>query len=143
MLSEKQLLNAPESDYMSPLQLAFFRNRLLKMRRDILLHLQTHQEQLSHSEAFADECDQASENSARWNALTINSRENDKLRDIEAALERIAKGNYGYCEETCDPIGLRRLLAYPIATHSLEAMARREHRYAVGHTSLRPIMYGV
>lgn len=142
MLNEKQLLNAPESDYMSPLQLAFFRNRLLKMRRDILLHLQTHQEQFSHNEAFADECDQANETSAWWNALTINSRENDKLRDIEAALDRIAKGNYGYCEETGEPIGLRRLLAYPIATLCLEAMARREHRCYTGHHPLRPVMYG-
>jgi len=112
---------------MNPLQREYFRQRLLRWRADLLdgssetlQHLQT--ESLSH----ADIADRAFLESAHAIELRTRDRERKLIAKINQALRRIDEGTYGYCEETAEPIGVRRLMARPIATLSLEAQERHE-----------------
>ena len=124
--TEAELLSAPSDDYMSARQLAFFRARL-EAERDVLLdsahrttlHLQEY-------ESPADPADRASLEEDHTLELRVRDRERKLMKKIDEALERIEKGTYGWCEETGEPIGLKRLLARPTATLCLEAQERHE-----------------
>lgn len=121
-----QLLAASAEEYMSPEQLAFFRD-LLCAQRDALLRA-AHQttNDLQEFETTPDPSDRATLEEDHSRELRIRDRERKHLHTIDEALERIRDGSYGWCEETGEPIGIPRLLARPTATLSLEAQERHE-----------------
>lgn len=125
-LTEEDILKAPEDDYMNEAQLEFFRERLLAQRGDIENDIARARSELSAGENEPDELDRASAEEERWLSLRISEREGKLVRKIDEALQRIDEGEYGFCEDTGEPIGIARLLARPTATLSAEAKSRRE-----------------
>jgi DnaK suppressor protein len=127
-LTEAELLKMAESDYMNPAQLEFFRERLLEMERDIRNNADETTEHLRETVIVPDPADRATIEEEHALELRTRDRERKLLKKIKQSLERIDSGDYGFCEETGDPIGIPRLLARPTATLSLEAQQRRELR---------------
>ena len=128
ILTEEQILQMPESDYMNDAQLAFFRARLRQMEADIRNNAGETTEHLRETVIVPDPADRATIEEEHALELRTRDRERKLLKKIEQALATIDSGDYGYCEETGDPIGSPRLLARPTATLSLEAQQRRELR---------------
>lgn len=128
MLDETILLSMPDQAYMNAEQLAFFRNKLEMLRHDLLKNLASTSEHLRETEERADPADRATQEEEHTLELRTRDRERKLLQKVESALQRIEQGEYGYCEETGEPIGLRRLLARPTATLSIEAQERHEQR---------------
>ena len=128
ILTEEQILQMPESDYMNDAQLAFFRARLRQMEADIRNNAGETTEHLRETVSVPDPADRATIEEEHALELRTRDRERKLLKKIEQALATIDSGDYGYCEETGDPIGIPRLLARPTATLSLEAQQRRELR---------------
>jgi DnaK suppressor protein len=127
-LTEAELLKMPESDYMNQAQLEFFRERLLTMERDIRTNADETTEHLRETVIVPDPADRATIEEEHALELRTRDRERKLLKKIKQSLDRIDSGDYGWCEETGDPIGIPRLLARPTATLSLEAQQRRELR---------------
>ena len=128
-LTEQQLLAMPESDYMSDAQLAFFREKLEMVRAEVLAHAQQTADELRvEPTVFADPADRAT--IEEEHDLEQRTRERDRklLKLVAQAIARIDSGDYGWCEETGDPIGIARLLARPMASLTVEAQQRREVR---------------
>ncbi|WP_374246096.1 RNA polymerase-binding protein DksA [Zoogloea sp.] len=125
-LTEAEILAMPEDDYMNPAQLEFFRERLSKMREELLENAASTGANLRENELVADPADRATVEEEHALELRVRDRERKLIKKIEEALERIAEGEYGWCEETGDPIGIGRLLARPTATLSIDAQERRE-----------------
>ncbi len=116
-----------DEEFMNPLQVEYFRQKLLRWRAELLaessetlLHLK--EESLSEP----DIADRATLETDRFTELRTRDRERKLISKIDEALQRIENGTYGFCEETDEPIGVRRLDARPIATLSLEAQERHE-----------------
>ena len=130
-LTEAALIKMPASQYMNAAQLAFFRERLLTMKREILANADNTSEHLREHTAEADPADQATIEEENALELRARDRERKLLRKVEEALRRVEDGSYGYCEETGEPISLKRLDARPIATLSLEAQEMHERRERV------------
>jgi DnaK suppressor protein len=126
VLSEAEILKAPEKDYMHAAQLAFFRNRLQEMEQEILKNAGETTEHLRETIIVPDPADRATIEEEHALELRTRDRERKLLKKIQQSIVRIDSGDYGYCEETGDPIGIPRLLARPTATLSLEAQERRE-----------------
>lgn len=119
----------PSSDeeFMNPLQLAYFRQKLMRWRGELLREAGETLHSLGEGGiAEADLTDRASVETDRALELRTRDRARKLISKIDQALERIENGTYGYCEETGEPIGLRRLEARPIATLSIEAQERHE-----------------
>lgn len=116
-----------DEEFMNPLQLEYFRQKLLSWRMDLLTEsietLQNLREELPYE---ADVTDRASTETDRFTELRTRDRERKLIAKIDAALRRIEIGTYGFCEETDEPIGVRRLEARPIATLSVTAQERHE-----------------
>ncbi len=116
-----------DEDFMNPTQQEYFRQKLLRWRADLLAESS---ETLNHlkedSLSEPDITDRASLETDRFTELRTRDRERKLIAKIDSALQRIEVGTYGYCEETDEPIGVRRLEARPIATLSLEAQERHE-----------------
>jgi len=127
-LTEAELLRAPASQYMSPEQLAFFRDKLLATQRELLEKANLTSEHLREHELEADPTDQATIEEEYALELRARDRERKLLKKIDESLRRIDEGSYGYCEETGEPIGIARLIARPTATLSVEAQTRREQK---------------
>jgi DnaK suppressor protein len=127
-LTEAELLRMPESDYMNEAQLAFFRARLQQMEREILHNAGETTEHLRETVIVPDPADRATIEEEHALELRTRDRERKLLKKIQQSLTRIDEGDYGFCEETGEPIGVPRLLARPTATLSLEAQQRRELR---------------
>lgn len=127
-LTEAELLKMSEADYMNPAQLEFFRERLLTMERDIRNNADETTEHLRETVIVPDPADRATIEEEHALELRTRDRERKLLKKIKQSLDRIEAGEYGWCEETGDPIGIPRLLARPTATLSLEAQQRRELR---------------
>ena len=118
--------------FMGNRQLGFFKNKLLDWRDELLRESsQTIMNLQEGGLAEPDLADRASAESDRSLELRTRDRERKLISKIDAALERIEIGTYGYCEETGEPIGLKRLMARPIATLSIEAQERHERREKV------------
>jgi DnaK suppressor protein len=126
VFTEETLLKAPERDYMNEAQLAFFRQRLLELRAQLLNNADDTGQHLRENEVTTDPSDRATLEEEYTLELRTRDRERKLLKKIEKSLKMIDDGSYGYCEETGDPIGIPRLLARPTATLSLEAQERRE-----------------
>jgi DnaK suppressor protein len=114
-----------DEPYMNETQREYFRRKLLSWREEILRQLK------EEDNRGADMSDWASYETERNFQLRARDRERKLLSKIDEALRRIEEGTYGYCEETQEPIGLRRLEARPIATLSIEAQERHERREKV------------
>jgi DnaK suppressor protein len=118
--------------FMNERQREYFRKKLIAWKEDIL---RESKETLNHlqdeNNALPDVADRASTETDRSLELRTRDRQRKLITKIESALKRIDDGSYGYCEETGDPISLRRLDARPIATLSIEAQERHERREKV------------
>jgi len=124
--TEGELLKMPESAYMNEQQLAFFKHRLQQMERELLQNADETTEHLRETVIVPDPADRATIEEEHALELRTRDRERKLLKKVQQSLARIEAGDYGYCEETGDPIGIPRLLARPTATLSLEAQQRRE-----------------
>jgi DnaK suppressor protein len=121
-----------DEPYMNETQRDYFRRKLLSWREEILRGSNETLRQLKEEDnRVADMSDWASYETERNFQLRARDRERKLLSKIDEALRRIEEGTYGYCEETQEPIGLRRLEARPIATLSIEAQERHERREKV------------
>ncbi|MBE2257948.1 MAG: RNA polymerase-binding protein DksA [Candidatus Accumulibacter sp.] len=124
--TEATLLAASPDEYMSAGQLAFFRRRLLDEEEALLSAVKETAGHLQESEISSDWNDRASTEEEHTLELRVRDRERKLLQKIRESLRRIDEGNYGWCEETGEPIGIARLLARPTAALCLEAQERRE-----------------
>ena len=126
---------------MNERQREYFRNKLIAWCDGIISESRETLEVLqSENENHADLADRASSETGRSVELRARERQRKLIAKIDAALRRIDEGTYGYCEETGEPISLRRLEARPIATLSIEAQERHEWRervYRNDYTGLR------
>jgi DnaK suppressor protein len=125
-LTEEDVLRAPDKDYMNTAQLAFFKARLQTMEQEILRNAGETTEHLRETIIVPDPADRATIEEEHALELRTRDRERKLLKKIQQSILRIDSGDYGYCEETGDPIGIQRMLARPTATLSLEAQERRE-----------------
>ena len=115
--------------FMNERQRDYFRERLLAWREDILKEAkETLQHLQDENQNHPDLADRASSETDRAIELRARDRQRKVINKIDAALARIEDGTYGYCEETGEPIALKRLEARPIATLSVEAQERHERR---------------
>jgi DnaK suppressor protein len=116
-----------QEPFMNPVMREYFRQKLLRWRGELLressVTLSSLQQESLHE---ADITDRASLETDRFTELRARDRERKLIVKIDDALRRIEDGSYGYCEETAEPIGIRRLEARPIATLSIEAQERHE-----------------
>ncbi|NOL49333.1 RNA polymerase-binding protein DksA [Pelistega europaea] len=128
LLTEEQLLAMPEDDYMNDAQLAFFKHRLKTLEHDILNKAGVTTENLRETQFVPDPADRATIEEEHALELRTRDRERKLLKKVQQSLQLIESKDYGWCEETGEPIGIRRLLARPTATLSLEAQERREKR---------------
>lgn len=128
MLTTRELLQMPDSEYMNEAQLAYFRAELHKMRAEIINDIRITTDHLRETPRAADELDRAAREEEQSLEIRLREREATLLRKIDQAMKRIQDGTYGYCDVTGEPIGLRRLLARPTATLSIEAKQQAETR---------------
>ncbi len=123
---------AEDEPFMNDRQLEYFRRKLIAWKADLLGESKTTIEGLQDSSRnIPDVADRASEETDRALELRTRDRQRKLVAKIDAALRRIDDGEYGYCEETGEPISLKRLDARPIATLSLESQERHERREKV------------
>ncbi|MBT0569978.1 RNA polymerase-binding protein DksA [Curvibacter sp. CHRR-16] len=126
-LTDAELLSMPDSEYMNEAQLAAFRHRLVVLKEGILSNAGETTEHLREDTVVVpDPADRATIEEEHALELRTRDRERKLLKKIEQSIARIDAGDYGYCDETGEPIGVGRLLARPTATLSLEAQQRRE-----------------
>jgi DnaK suppressor protein len=126
-LTDADLMAMPDSEYMNEVQLAAFRLKLVSLKRDILNSAGETTEHLREDTSVVpDPADRATIEEEHALELRTRDRERKLLKKIEQSIARIDAGDYGYCDETGEPIGVGRLLARPTATLSLEAQQRRE-----------------
>jgi DnaK suppressor protein len=116
-----------DEDFMNPLQVEYFRRKLIRWQDDLLREANGTLASLSEGGIMeADITDRASVETDRALELRTRDRARKLISKIDQALQRIENGSYGFCEDTGEPIGLRRLEARPIATLSIEAQERHE-----------------
>ena len=121
-----------DEPFMNDRQREYFRRKLLQWKEDILRESkETLQNLQNENTNLPDIADRASSETDRSIELRARDRQRKLISKIEAAIKRIEDGSYGYCEETGDPISLKRLDARPIATLSIEAQERHERRERV------------
>ena len=125
-LTEAEIVKMPKSEYMNATQLKFFRDRLLALQKELRDNAGATTEHLRELSFAPDPADRATLEEEHALELRTRDRERKLLKKISQSLARIDAGDYGYCDETGEPIGLGRLLARPTATLSLEAQQRRE-----------------
>ncbi|MGZ5846670.1 MAG: RNA polymerase-binding protein DksA [Ramlibacter sp.] len=126
-LTDEEVLAMPDSEYMNDKQMAFFRRKLVQLKQDILNNAGETTEHLREDTVIVpDPADRATIEEEHALELRTRDRERKLLKKIEQSIARIDAGDYGYCDETGEPIGVGRLLARPTATLSLEAQQRRE-----------------
>ena len=125
-LTEADLVKAPEREYMNDAQLAFFKQRLIEIRAQLLNNADDTGQHLRENEVTTDPSDRATLEEEYTLELRTRDRERKLLKKVEKSIKLIDEGEYGFCEETGEPIGIPRLLARPTATLSLEAQERRE-----------------
>ena len=126
-LSDPEIIAMPDSEYMNDKQLAYFRHKLVQLKDDMLANAgQTAENLRDDTVVVPDPADRATIEEEHALELRTRDRERKLLKKIEQSIDRIDAGDYGYCDETGEPIGVPRLLARPTATLSLEAQQRRE-----------------
>ncbi|WP_240660668.1 RNA polymerase-binding protein DksA [Inhella crocodyli] len=127
LLTDEEVLAMPDGEYMNDQQLAFFRAKLQSLRDSILNNAGETTEHLREDTTIVpDPADRATIEEEHALELRTRDRERKLLKKIMQSIARLDSGEYGYCDETGEPIGLGRLIARPTATLSLEAQQRRE-----------------
>lgn len=126
VLTAEEILKMPEDDYMNAQQLEFFRRRLTDLEKELRANADQTTVNLRETTVVPDPADRATIEEEHALELRTRDRERKLLKKVQATIKRIDDGDYGYCEETGDPIGVARLMARPTATLSLEAQQRRE-----------------
>jgi len=130
--NDQQYRPSEDEPFMNEKQRDYFRHKLLAWKDDILRESRETLEHLQdENNVLPDIVDRASTETDRALELRTRDRQRKLIAKIDAALQRIENGSYGYCEETGEPISLRRLDARPIATLSIEAQERHERREKV------------
>ncbi|MBI6907893.1 RNA polymerase-binding protein DksA [Pseudomonas sp. SIMBA_059] len=127
-MTEQDLLAQTPADYMNEAQQGFFRELLLAQRNELQARIDAEFLALREQETNSDPADVGSAEEQRQWQLRLLEREKKLLDKIDDALERLARGEYGWCRETGEPIGLQRLLLRPTATLCIEAKEREELR---------------
>ena len=126
-LSDAEILAMPDAEYMNDIQMAYFRRKLTILKQDILNSAGATTEHLREDTVVVpDPADRATIEEEHALELRTRDRERKLLKKIEQSIQRIDAGDYGFCDETGEAIGVGRLLARPTATLSLEAQQRRE-----------------
>jgi DnaK suppressor protein len=126
-LTDQEAIAMPDAEYMKPLQLAFFRLKLVQLKKDILNSAGETTEHLREDTSVVpDPADRATIEEEHALELRTRDRERKLLKKIEQSISRIDADDYGYCDETGEAIGVARLIARPTASLSLEAQQRRE-----------------
>jgi DnaK suppressor protein len=126
-LSDAEVMAMSDNDYMNDAQMAFFRHKLVVLKQGILANAGETTEHLREDTVVVpDPADRATIEEEHALELRTRDRERKLLKKIEQSIQRIDAGDYGYCDETGEPIGVGRLLARPTANLSLEAQQRRE-----------------
>jgi DnaK suppressor protein len=127
-LTEQDILNwnGGDDDYMNADHLEYFKELLLQLQQEMLNNANATANHLQEQEATPDPADRATLEEEYALELRTRDRERKLLQKIQASLRQIEDGSYGYCEDTGEPIGLKRLMARPTATLSVEAQERRE-----------------
>ena len=126
-LSDAEVMAMSDKDYMNDAQMAFFRIKLVVLKQGILANAGETTEHLREDTVVVpDPADRATIEEEHALELRTRDRERKLLKKIEQSIQRIDSGDYGYCDETGEPIGVGRLLARPTANLSLEAQQRRE-----------------
>ena len=126
LLTEEQVLAMGEDEYMNAAQLAFFKARLEALEQDLLKNADETTEHLRETVLVPDPADRATIEEEHALELRTRDRERKLIKKIQQAITKIKEGDYGWCEETGEPIGIPRLLARPTASLCLEAQQRRE-----------------
>ena len=126
VLTAEEILKMPEDDYMNAQQIEFFRRRLTDLEKELRANADQTTVNLRETTVVPDPADRATIEEEHALELRTRDRERKLLKKVQAAIKRIDDGDYGFCEETGDPIGVARLMARPTATLSLEAQQRRE-----------------
>ena len=126
-LTDAEVISMSDDDYMNDAQLAYFRLKLVELKNGILANADETTEQLRKDTIVVpDPADRATIEEEHALELRTRDRERKLLKKIEQSIARIDSGDYGYCDETGEAIGVPRLLARPTANLSLEAQQRRE-----------------
>ncbi|HSG33623.1 MAG TPA: RNA polymerase-binding protein DksA [Sphingomonadaceae bacterium] len=121
-----------DEEYMSPKQLEFFRNLLAEWKRSIVSASEGTLQSLQDGPIREPDLNDRASSETDWGIeLRTRDRQRKLISKIDSALRRIDKGDYGYCEVTGDPIGIKRLIARPIATMTVEAQEAHERREKV------------
>ncbi|MDU0810407.1 MAG: RNA polymerase-binding protein DksA [Burkholderia sp.] len=128
LLTEDEIMKMDEKHYMNNDQLAFFKNRLENLKADIIRNASQTTENLREATTSPDPADRATIEEEHALELRTRDRERKLLKKVQQSLARIESGDYGWCDETGEPIGIPRLIARPTAILSLEAQERRELR---------------
>lgn len=126
LMSEAELIKQAKTDYMSKDQLKFFKYQLQMLAAQLRENAGATTEHLRELAVAPDPADRATLEEEHALELRARDRERKLLKKVEAAMVRIDSGDYGYCEETGEPIGIQRLMARPTATLTIEAQERRE-----------------
>jgi DnaK suppressor protein len=126
-LSDAEILAMPDAEYMNAKQIEFFRAKLEGLKKEVLSNAGETTEHLREDTTIVpDPADRATIEEEHALELRTRDRERKLLKKIVQSITRLDSGDYGYCDETGEPIGLGRLIARPTATLSLEAQQRRE-----------------
>ena len=132
LITELNYVPTDDEPFMNDRQKAYFRSKLIAWKGDILREARETLEVLQQENAnHPDLADRASSETDRAIELRARDRQRKLIAKIDAALQRLDEGTYGYCEERGEPISLKRLDARPIATLSIEAQERHERREKV------------
>ena len=126
--SDEDILKMSEQDYMNQIQLDFFKQKLRAMEQELLQNAKKTTQAFQEQETnyIADPSDRATIEEEYALELRTRDRERKLLQKIRKALDFIESGEYGYCEDTGESIGIKRLLARPAATLTIESQERRE-----------------
>ncbi len=126
LLTDADVIKQSKIDYMTKDQLAFFKQKLLDMQKELRDNAGATTEHLRELSVAPDPADRATQEEEHALELRTRDRERKLLKKVGQALMRIEDSSYGWCEETGEPIGIQRLLARPTATLTIEAQERRE-----------------
>ena len=127
LMTDAEIIAMPDTEYMNDIQMAFFRLKLVQLKNEVLANASETTEHLREDTVVVpDPADRATIEEEHALELRTRDRERKLLKKIELSIQRIDSGDYGYCDETGEAIGVGRLLARPTASLSLEAQERRE-----------------
>ena len=128
MLTKEKILRAPKKNYMNKDQLVFFQSLLNDLKQETLTHIREAKDRLSNPPSCSDEVDRAQHEIDSMLFLRIVERESKLLPKIDKAIMRIKAGDYGFCLETGEPIGLERLISRPTAEYCAEVKTINEEK---------------